>query len=214
MRVIAFGDEAAQLAALPDVTAHLRAGGLIAYPTETVFGLGGLAQPLPTRRLAELKARDAAKPFILLITRAGQVAGLEWTPAARKLAEELWPGPVTLVLRDPDGRYPPGVVSRDGGVAIRETPHAGVRRLIEALNEPLTLTSANRPGGRPAVSAEEARALLRDLPARADVWLLDGPAGGAEPSTVVDCTAPRPRVLRTGAVPIERIREIVHDVEA
>lgn len=214
MRVIPFTDEDAQATALPDVIAHLRAGGLIAYPTETVFGLGGLAQPLPTRRLADLKARDAAKPFILLVSRRDQVEGLVWTAPARALATAFWPGPITLVLREPARLYPPGIASKEGGVAIRETPHPGIRALIDALGEPITSTSANPPGGRPALTSAEALALLRDLPARADVWLLDGVAGGAQPSTVVDCTADRPRLVREGAVPLERIREIVHDVEA
>lgn len=214
MRVVPFGDEAAQRAALPDVIAHLRSGGLLLYPTETVFGFGGLIDLAGARALAELKSRDAAKPFILLIDRRERAPGLEWTAAARSLADAFWPGPLTLVLRDDGARYAPGIRSDGGGVAVRETPHAGVRLLLDALGEPLTSTSANAPGAPPARSQEEARALMRELPARANVWLLDGPAGGAEPSTVVDCIGHRPRIVRAGAVSVERIREIVRDVEA
>ena len=214
MRVIPFGDEAAQRAALPDVVAHLRSGGLLLYPTETVFGLGGLADLEGTRALAELKSRDAAKPFILLIDRRERAIGLEWSDAALLLADAFWPGPLTLVLRDDGARYAPGIRSEGGGVAVRETPHAGVRLLLGALGEPVTSTSANAPGAPPARTQEEASALLRELPERANVWLLDGAAGGAEPSTVVDCTGRRPRIVRAGAVSAERIREIVRDVEA
>ena len=214
MRVVPFGDEAAQVAALPDVIAHLRAGGLLLYPTETVFGLGGLTGAASSRALAELKSRDPAKPFILLISTLEQAAGLAWTDSARRLADALWPGPITLVLDDADARFQAGIRSDDGGVAIRETPHAGVRRLLDALGEPITSTSANPPGAAPARTPDEARALMRDLPARANVWLLDGDAGGAPPSTVVDCRGARPRLVRAGAVPLERIREIVHDIEA
>ena len=214
MREVPFGDEIAQRAAAPELVAHLDAGGLIVYPTETVFGIGGLTGPAPTRRLAELKSRDPAKPFIVLVSEAGQVRGLEWTRAARRLAEELWPGPLTLVLRDVAGLYPPGIASEHGGVAVRVTPHGGVRILIDALGEPITSTSANAAGQPPARTTDEAREAMRGVPADANVWLLDGPAGGATPSTVVDCTQTRPRLLRAGAVPLERIREIVHDVEA
>lgn len=213
MRVIPFGDSEAQRAALPDVVAHLRAGGLLLYPTETVYGLGGLPTPDATRTLAGLKSREAAKPFILLISSLRQVVGLEWTRTARKLAENFWPGPLTLILQDHDRRYPPGIASESGGVAVRRTPHAGVRLLLTALNQPITSTSANSPGALPAATADEARALFRELPAAANVWMLDGPAGDAAPSSIVDCTTTPPRLVRAGAVPIESIREIVDDVE-
>ena len=214
MTIVPFGDEAAQRAAIPRVVDHLRAGGLMLYPTETVFGLGGLAERTPLERLSALKSRDEQKPFLLLVAEVAQAPGLHWTDAARALADMFWPGPLTLVLRDPDGRYPPGVQSASGGVALRRTPHEGVRRLLDALGEPVTSTSANPRGVEPARTVAEARALLRDLPAEADVWLLEGAAGGAPPSTVLDCTAERPRLVRAGAVSIERIREVVDDVEA
>lgn len=214
MRVLPFADRSAQRAALGDVHAHLQSGGLLLYPTETVFGLGGAATAEATRALAALKGRDAAKPFILLISHLRQVEGLEWTRAAERLAETFWPGPLTLVLRDPDARFPARIRSDAGGVAVRETSHAGIRYLVGALNEPLTSTSANLPGARPAETPEEARALFRDLPVRANVWMLDGPAGRTDPSSIVDCTGARPRIVRAGAIPVEQIREIVHDVEA
>lgn len=213
MRILPFGDLSAQRAAYGELQSHLESGGLLLYPTETVFGLGGAATVESTRALAELKGRDAAKPFILLISDLRQAEGLEWTPAAERLARAFWPGPLTLVLRDPDARYPAGIRSEQGGVAVRETSHEGVRRLIGALDMPLTSTSANRPGARPAETPAEARALFRDLPVRANVWMLDGPAGGTEPSSIVDCTGTRPRIVRAGAIAAEQIREIVHDVE-
>lgn len=212
--VVPFGDEAAQHAAVPRVVKHLRAGGLILYPTETVFGLGGLIERAPLERLSTLKSRAEEKPFLLLVSDLAQAPGLHWTTAARALAEVFWPGPLTLVLRDTERRYPPGVASSSGGVALRRTPHAGMRILLDALGAPVTSTSANAPGVEPARTAAEAHALLNELPAESDVWLLEGAAGGAAPSTVLDCTGERPRLVRAGAVSIERIREVVHDVEA
>lgn len=214
MAVVPFGEDAAQRVAVPGVVEHLRSGGLILYPTETVFGLGGLVAAAPLERLSALKSRDEEKPFLLLVSELAQAPGLHWTQAARLLSEAFWPGPLTLVLRATDRRYPPGVASADDGVAVRLTPHTGMRILLDALAEPITSTSANPRGSRPARTAAEAHALLEELPEAADVWLLEGAAGGAEPSTVLDCTRERPRLVRAGAVSIERIREVVDDVEA
>ena len=212
MRILPFADPSAQRAAYGDVHAHLQSAGLLLYPTETVFGLGGAATLEATRALAGLKGREATKPFLLLVSDVRQAEGLEWTSTAERLAREFWPGPLTLVLRDPDARFPAGIRSAEGGVAVRQTSHEGMRRMIGALDMPITSTSANRAGSRPAETPAEARALFRDLPVRANVWMLDGPAGGAQPSTIIDCTE-RPRVVRAGAIAVEQIREIVHDVE-
>lgn len=214
MTVVPFFDDAEQRAAVPRIAEHLRGGGLLLYPTETVFGLGGLVEPDALDRLASLKTRDETRPFLLLVSDRAQVPGLDWNDAARRLADALWPGPVTLVLASmPGAAWPPRVTSASGGVALRETPHAGLRLLLDALAAPITSTSANARGAPPAANVAEARALLGGLPASANVWLLDGEAGGAAPSTVVDCTTRPPRLLRAGAIPIERIREVVHDVE-
>ena len=213
MRVVPFENEEQQRAAVPDVVEHLRTGGLILYPTETVFGFGGLIGEGPTGLLAELKSRDPAKPFILLISNLTQAAGLTWTTAARQLAGSFWPGPLTLILADDSARYPARIASETGGVAVRETPHPGIRLLLDALGEPLTSTSANPRGRAPARTQEEARALMLELPEDCNVWLLDGIAGDAQPSSVVDCTGPQPRLVRAGTVPLETILEVVHDVE-
>jgi len=214
MRMLPFGDATAQRAAIPSVVRHLEAGGLIVYPTETVFGIGGTARPDAVRALAALKRRSDVKPFILLVSDVAQAPGLHWNEDARHLADAFWPGPLTLVLADPDSRYPLGVRSADGGVALRLTPHDGIRRLIGALGQPITSSSANAPGERPATTATQARDAVIALAGEdTGIVLLDGEAGGAAPSTVVDCTRQPPRLVRAGAVPSERIREVVHDVE-
>ena len=215
MRVVPFATEPEQRAALDPVARHLRAGGLIVYPTETVFGMGSTVDPAAVARLRSLKQRDEVKPFLLLVSDESQAPGLEWNATARRLAQAFWPGPLTLVLNDAEGRYPEGVASAAGGVALRRTSHAGVRTLLDALGAPITSTSANPPGAPPARTSAEARSALDVLAgeAGAEVWLLDGPAGGAAPSTVVDCTGPRARLVRAGAVPVEKLREVVDVVE-
>lgn len=194
-------------ASLAAVVGHLRDGGLVAYPTETVYGFGCLARPEPVRRLLELKGREPDRPLLLLIPGPEAVSGLEWTPEARELARAFWPGAVTLVLADPARRFPPGVRSPRGGVAVRRTPHPVAQALVEALGEPLTSTSVNAPGDEPARTADEAEAVIRKLGCGDETWLLDGGAlPPSEPSTIIDCTGPDLRVLREGAVPVSRLR--------
>lgn len=200
------------LAALPIVTEHLRAGGAIAYPTETVYGFGGLVIEQALERVGQLKARDENKPFLLLVSNAAQCAQLEWNETARNLAQAFWPGPLTLALRATSGEFPRRVLSEQGTVAVRETPHSGLRTLIDVLGDPITSTSANLPRQAPAASADEAAAVLEELGA-ADVLLLDGGAlPPAAPSTLVDCSSDPPHVLRTGAISVESLREIVENI--
>ena len=193
---------------------HLQADGLVAYPTETVYGVGGCATEAAVGRLRALKSREADKPFILLVPSRQAVEGLRWTPAARALADVFWPGSLTLVLEDPLGIFP--AWTRDPGrraVGVRVSPHPIVARLLEALGAPLTSTSLNAPGEPPATSGAEALEVLQRI-GGGDVLLLDaGTLPPSGPSTVVDCTGDEPRVLREGSIPTSRLRCAVPHVE-
>lgn len=199
-------------AAVPQVQAHLRAGGLLAYPTETVYGLGSRPVDPDLRTLAALKGRAAGKPFLLLVAsrEMAEAQGLAMNESARALARAFWPGPLTLVLPGGSGRLPDLLRGPEGGIAVRWTSHAGVALLVGELGEPLTSTSANLPGAPPAPGAD---AILRDFaPAVADGRLLvldGGVLGNQPPSTVVDCTGPLARVVRSGAIPVARLRAAV-----
>lgn len=198
---------------LQEVARHLRAEGLVAMPTETVYGLGGRPEGGALLRLQELKGRTEEKPFLLLIPSADFLADTFWPAKARKLAEVFWPGALTLVLPDITGAFPPGVRSREGGVAVRQSPHPLVRLVLEALGGPLVSTSANSPGGAPAHSAEEALSVAMELGAGEELWVLDGGTlGPSEPSTIVDCTGPEPVVLRSGALPTRRLRCVLPEI--
>lgn len=190
-----------------EVIRHLRDGGLLAYPTETVYGFGCALREEALERLRRLKEREPERPFLLLVPDGESVSELEWTAEARELAEVFWPGALTLVLRDPRGRFPPEVRSPAGTVAVRRTPHPLARRIVEALGEPLTSTSANRPGEAPAASAQAAGEVARAAGAGAGFWVVDGGRlPPSEPSTIVDCTETgAPRVVRSGAVPPGRL---------
>ncbi|MFP3947488.1 MAG: L-threonylcarbamoyladenylate synthase [Longimicrobiales bacterium] len=192
---------------LERIGVHLRSGGLVAYPTETVYGFGCVLEPAALARLARLKERGEDAPFLLLTPDESSVEDLRWSPEARELAEVFWPGALTLVLEDPSGSYPSEVRGPTGGVAVRRTPHPVAGALVVALGAPLTSTSANPPGGEPATTADEAAEAARAVGATVDeMWILDGGRlPPSPPSTIVDLTGDDLRVIREGAVPARRL---------
>jgi len=189
--------------AVPAVRAHLAGSGLLAYPTETVYGLGSRAREADVAALSALKGRDPGKPFLLLVSgrQMAERAGLVFSAAANALAEAFWPGPLTLILPG-GGRLPATLCGPEGGFAVRWTSHAGIARLIEELGEPLTSTSANRPGGQTAPGVGALQDLFADAIATGTLLILDGGVlGNVPPSTIVDCTGRQPRLVREGALP-------------
>jgi len=194
---------------------HLQAGGVLAYPTETVYGFGGAVDYDSVERLVKLKRRPGAKPFLLLISASEMLTrlGLHLTSSATRIAARHWPGPVTLVLPGGERRVPDRLRGPEGGVAVRWTPHPGLTRLIQAYGDPITSTSANLPGVPPAMSATEILQQWSDAVTRGRIRVLDGGRlQPSSPSTVVDCTGPRPRVIRQGAVPAATLRESAPDL--
>jgi L-threonylcarbamoyladenylate synthase len=206
---VAFASAEAVDAAIPRVVAHLRSGGLLAYPTETVYGLGSTPRAEDVRALAQLKGRRAGKPFLLLVSgrQMAEVQGLAFSEEANALARAFWPGPLTLVLPGGGGRLPDELRGPEGGIAVRWTSHRDIARLVAALDQPLTSTSANLPGQPPAPGAD---AIARDFaPAveRGQLLVLDGGVLGNSPSsTIVDCTQTPPRLVREGAITLAELR--------
>lgn len=197
---------------LSSVVEHVRRGGLIAYPTETVYGLGGACTPEAVLAVRRAKRRDT-RALLALVPSRRSVDGLRWTAAAEALAGIFWPGALTLVLDDPLGIFPAGVRDETtGATGVRMTPHPVAARLIGVLGAPLTSTSLNEPGGTPAMSGDEGAEVLARLGVR-DAWLLDhGTLPASEPSTVVDCTGAEPIVLREGSVPLSRLRCAIPEI--
>ena len=202
-------------AAIGPTIVYLQSGGVLAYPTETVYGFGGAVDHDSVERLVKLKRRPPAKPFLLLIAGSEMLGrlGLHLTSSAARIAARHWPGPVTLVLPGGERRVPDRLRGPEGGVAVRWTPHEGLTRLIRAYGDPITSTSANLPGVPPAMSATEILQQWRDAIARGKLRVLDaGRLSPSDPSTVIDCTGPRPRVIRPGAVPASALRESAPDL--
>lgn len=198
---------------MEDVAIHLRGGGLVAMPTETVYGFGCIAEEGPIGKIQKLKGRGPEKPFLVLIPEAGAVPALEWRAEALELARAFWPGALTLVLGDPLGTFPEGIRSPEGGVAVRVSPHPVARAVVESLGGPVVSTSANAQGGSPALVAEEVLSTARGLGAGADLWILDGgPLSPSDSSTIVDCLGPTPSVRRAGVIPINRIRCVLPEI--
>ena len=198
--------------AIPVVQQHLAAGGLLGYPTETVYGLGSAPTDAALDALAVLKGRPPKKPFLLLVSSEAMASdwGLVFSRAASALAAAFWPGPLTLVLRGGEGRLPERLRGAEGGIAVRYTSHRGICQLIEVCGVPLTSTSANRPGGQPAPGAAGIDALFSEAVHSGQLLVLDGGVlGNVPPSTLVDCTEPVPRLVREGAIPRGELRRAV-----
>lgn len=209
MTAVPFRSDEEVAAALPRVIAHLNTGRLLAYPTETVYGLGSRARRADVQALAALKGRRPDKPFLLLVAdrQMAEAQGLAFNESASALARAFWPGPLSLVLPGGSGRLPDSLRGPEGGIAVRWTSHRGMAQLVRALGEPVTSTSANLPGGPTAPGAE---AIVRDFAAAVDkgtLLVLDGGVlGNSPPSTVVDCTRPMPRLIREGALTLAELR--------
>lgn len=194
-------------AAIREAAAILRDGGLVAFPTETVYGLGAVAtNEAAVRRIFAAKGRPEGKPLIVHLSRREQVPLVaRAVPAvARALMDRFFPGPLTLVLpRRPE--VSDAVTAGGDTVAVRMPDHPVARALIEAVGMPLAAPSANRSGARSAVSAAD---VLADLDGRIEMVLDAGESPLRSPSTVLDLTSDPPRVLRQGAVPADKLREV------
>lgn len=192
--------------------ASLRRGELVVLPTDTVYGLAADAfSPDAVNRLLRAKGRGRDMPVPVLVGSLRTLDGLadEVSPLARRIIEELWPGAITLVVRAaPSLAWDLGETR--GTVAVR-MPLQAVALEVLAQTGPLAVSSANRSGLPPATELGHAERQLADLVA---TYLDAGPGGEPVPSTILDLTGERPRVLRAGAVPVERLRELVPDLLA
>lgn len=191
---------------LMNALAVLRQGGLVAFPTDTVYGLGALAfSGMAVAKLFPAKGRPESKAIPVLVDGLGALEHVvkELSPEAEDLASRFWPGPLTLVVcRRPEL---PLEIGPGDTVGVRMPDHPVALRLLTAAG-PLAVTSANR-SGEPECSTAEA--VLVALGGRFDVLLDGGPTPGGPPSTVVDCTQTPCRILRQGPISQAEIEQVI-----
>jgi len=185
----------------------LKNGGVIAFPTDTVYGLGGDAfNAAAAERVYQIKSRPKELPLPLLIASAEALASLACRipETARVLARHFWPGGLTLVVPKADSL--PAHLAPGPGIAVRVPNHPVCLLLIECLGNPIVGTSANVSGRPPALTAGEVE---RQLAERVDFIIHGGRSPGGKESTVVDVTREPPVVLREGIIPSSEIESLI-----
>lgn len=188
--------------ALEEAVRVLRAGRLVAFPTETFYGLGanGL-DPEAVARVFAAKGRPPDKPLLVLVESVAMAERLvvEVPPLARRLMARYWPGPLTLILRAAPG-VPDALTAGTGTLGLRVPGHPLALALVRAAACPVTAPSANPSG---AASPRKAEEVLTGLAGRVELVLDGGPTPGGAPSTILDLTTEPARVLRPGAVNLD-----------
>jgi L-threonylcarbamoyladenylate synthase len=177
----------------------LRQGGIVAFPTETFYGLGADAwQPAAVRRVFAVKGRPESKPVLVLVSSVSMAESLvqEIPSQARRLMDRYWPGPLTLVFRA-HPEIPLEVTAGTGTIGLRVPGNRIARELVQAAQTPVTAPSANPSGATPPVRADQ---VLEVFAGRIDMVLDGGRTAGGPPSTVVDVTAEPFKLVRPGAV--------------
>jgi len=190
----------------------LRSGGLVAFPTETVYGLGADASnEQAVRRIFSVKGRPTDHPLIVHISESGDLD--HWARAipesARRVADAFWPGPLTMLLERSDS-VSPTVTGGRPAVGLRVPDHAVAQQLLRVFGGGIAAPSANRFG---RVSPTTAEHVVADLGGDVDLILDGGPCQIGVESTIVDFTRRVPVVLRAGGIPLDRLSEVLgHDV--
>jgi tRNA threonylcarbamoyl adenosine modification protein (Sua5/YciO/YrdC/YwlC family) len=204
-------DPADRTRGLDEATAAVKRGELVVLPTDTVYGVGADAfTHHAVTALLEAKGRGRDMPVPVLVGSPRTIDGLALglSKQARDLVEAFWPGALTVVCREqPSLTWDLG--DTRGTVAVRMPLHPVAIELLLATG-PMAVSSANRSGGPPATTADEAEQQLGDA---VSVYLDGGECAEPVPSTILDVTGEVPRVLRLGAIPLDQLREVVPTVE-
>lgn len=196
---------------LAEAAAVLKSGGLVAFPTETVYGLGGNAlDEDAARKIYAAKGRPSDNPLIAHISCAAELAPLvrEIPEVGRKLMEAFWPGPLTMIFPK-SSKVPYGTTGGLDTVAVRMPDDPVASRLIALAGVPVAAPSANTSGRPSPTTADH---VWQDMNGRIDMIIDGGPVGIGVESTIVDVSSPVPSVLRPGAITMEMLREVLGEV--
>jgi L-threonylcarbamoyladenylate synthase len=208
MKVFELNPRAPEPKLINEVASLLKKGGVIAYPTDTLYGLGGDAfNSDANHKVRILKGREGAKPFPYIIDKPDRLAewGVSLSPVAAAIAETFWPGPVSLVVEDTEN-LPSDVLDPRRTICVRMPDNNIARAIAGALGGLLVATSANPSGHPPARSAKEAVEYFRG---EIDAVVDGGPSTCKLPSTIVEVTGRKVVILREGAVSADRLSAVV-----
>lgn len=192
---------------LEDIARRVRDGAIIVYPTDTVYGVGAsLERPEQIRRIFKIKGRTLRKPMALLVSRRELVEEYvtDVTGEAKRLMEEFWPGPMTLVLPVKNDSVPEVVNGGGDSIGVRLPAHTDAIRILDACGGVLATTSANTSQDEDAITFGMARSYFEG---KVEIMIDGGSSPIGIPSSVVSCTEDSVSVLREGGIPEERILE-------
>jgi L-threonylcarbamoyladenylate synthase len=188
----------------PDILAQaadlIHRGGVVAFPTETYYGLGADAlNSQAIERIYKIKGRDRGKPILILVESSGRIEAFvkPFSPMVKHLMATFWPGPLTILFQA-SKRLPVELTAETGKIGIRVPSHPVARALLSTVKAPLTGTSANQADGTSPKTAEGVR---DSIGGELDLILDGGPTPGEKPSTVLDCTENPFRIVREGVIP-------------
>ena len=211
MEVVRIDPEAPDDQLLLEAAEIVLGGGVIAFPTDTLYGLGcSLFDVSAVEMVGRLKRRDPSLAVISLISDPRLVDGLavDVTASARELTRRFWPGPLSLIFHAAP-IVPARVRGAGGTVALRCPRHTLSQRLLDAIGGPVVSSSANLSGQSPAETAED---VVRIFGNQLDLVIDGGPRRGGQPSTLVDVSGPRPRLLRRGVVDVTQVLKDFEDL--
>ena len=194
---------------LHEIVQLLLGGGIIGYPTETVYGLGvDATNESAVEKLYSIKGRVDNKPFLVLVESVESASALVQTISqeAQVLIDNFWPGALTLLFTAKKKALPDSLIGPGGTIGLRNSPDLICKAILERLRRPLVSTSANTPGDPPARSAQDVLMYFKD---KIDIIVDGGERTVFGPSTVVDVSVSPPRLLREGALPKTQIERFV-----
>lgn len=205
-RIIKINQHLVELDKIKAIAQVLKKPGVIAYPTDTFYGLGAGCFLLPeVKRIYQIKKRKERKPIPLIIADAEDVKriAVEIPSLFWSISEEFWPGPLTFVLKA-SAALPPELLGHSQTIGVRLPSLSWLRELVRQASFPLTATSANISGEKEIRHPEKIIAVFRD---EVDLIVDGGTTPGNQPSTVLDVTSEKPRILREGIIPAIRLRK-------
>lgn len=206
--IVAMNPEAIDRPRLKEIVGKIREGAVVAYPTETFYGLGvDVTSPAAIKKLYEVKRRDWSNPVAVIVADTVMLEGIvaEVPEQGRVLMRAFWPGPVTILFRTNDS-ISRELTTNTGKIGIRISSHPLAQALCEALGAPLTTTSANLSGLPPSTCVRHLKNYFGD---RLDIVIDGGQLEPSRGSTVVDVTEEKVVLIREGVVPAARIFEVL-----